>query len=408
MKIELLIPLFGDTDEQALLFSDIAGLPFIQRVVLLAEKVGVSSTLLLQPEQSHSDNKNFENHVKQAIASTSAHIMDINACSDGHVGHAVLLLAANFLPTIDFFQQLKEGAFETDTMLDSEGQTIAWLGNKPENFASLVKQADNSQALLALLVGADPAPEQVLPASSGFVLRTRADRKMAENALFSSLIKQTDGFLASHINRKISLAVTRRLIRTRITPNQMSLVSIAIGLLAALLLLIDSYTAQVLAAMLFLAHSILDGCDGELARLKFMESRFGGILDYWGDNIVHIAVFGCLGIGLTMHSNTMMPLWLGAAAVLGTLISASLVFIHTMQSKAASGPLYTSVSTTRASAMSKIADMLSRRDFIYLVLILALFGKLDWFLLLTAIGAPIYAILLVFIHLSDKKAAALH
>ena len=43
------------------------------------------------------------------------------------------------------------------------------------------------------------------------------------------------------------------------------------------------------------AHSILDGCDGELARLKFQESRWGGILDFWGDNVVHSVIFAVHG-----------------------------------------------------------------------------------------------------------------
>jgi len=46
---------------------------------------------------------------------------------------------------------------------------------------------------------------------------------------------------------------------------------------------------------------------------------------------------------------------------------------------------------------SAVADALSRRDFIYLVLFLALFGKSNWFLVLAAAGAPIFFLLLVFL-----------
>jgi hypothetical protein len=45
--------------------------------------------------------------------------------------------------------------------------------------------------------------------------------------------------------------------------------------------------------------------------------------------------------------------------------------------------------------VSRVADALSRRDFIYLVLALSLFGKANWFLFLTAIGAPIFFIVLL-------------
>ena len=43
---------------------------------------------------------------------------------------------------------------------------------------------------------------------------------------------------------------------------------------------------------------IIDGCDGEVARLKFQESRFGYLFDVTTDNIVHVAIFIGLGVGL--------------------------------------------------------------------------------------------------------------
>ena len=59
---------------------------------------------------------------------------------------------------------------------------------------------------------------------------------------------------------------------------------------------------QTIGALLFLAHSILDGCDGELARLKFQQSRWGGVLDFWGDNVVHTVIFACMGVGWSLSA----------------------------------------------------------------------------------------------------------
>src|SRR5262249_59319490 len=99
-----------------------------------------------------------------------------------------------------------------------------------------------------------------------------------------------------------------------------------IGLFGAVFFLCSQWVCQTVGALLFLAHSILDGCDGELARLKFQETRFGGIIDYWGDNVVHIAVFGCMAIGWTLSVGALWPLLLGVAAALGNLGSAWLVY----------------------------------------------------------------------------------
>src|SRR2546426_9504802 len=67
-----------------------------------------------------------------------------------------------------------------------------------------------------------------------------------------------------------------------------------------------------------LAHSILDGCDGELARLKFQHSRWGAVLDFWCDNVVHVAVFLCIAVGWSRDSGAAWPLGLGAVASVAT------------------------------------------------------------------------------------------
>ena len=89
----------------------------------------------------------------------------------------------------------------------------------------------------------------------------------------------------AHVERPISLQISRRLAGTAITPNQMSLISIAVGICGGPFFLSSRPLMQTIGALLFLAHSILDGCDGELARLKFQQSRWGGVLDFWGDDV---------------------------------------------------------------------------------------------------------------------------
>ena len=69
------------------------------------------------------------------------------------------------------------------------------------------------------------------------------------------------------------------------------------------------------------------------------------------------------------------------------------------------GPLFTSVSQ-RSTRISRVADELSRRDFIYLVLILSAFGKAHWFLVMAAVGAPIYFLVLVGLTLSERQGLA--
>ena len=230
--------------------------------------------------------------------------------------------------------------------------------------------------------------------------------RVAERRLLRTLVKDTDGFMARHVERPVSLQISRRLAQTAITPNQMSLISIVVGICGGPFFLSARPSLQTIGALLFLAHSILDGCDGELARLKFQESRWGGVLDFWGDNVVHVVIFACMALGWSRSAVAAWPLLLGAAAVLGTLGSAGFVYWRLMRLKDDGGALFTSVSATPERPLARLLDAASRRDFIYLVIILALIGKSNWFLLLAAVGAPIFFFLVVFLAVRPPASAA--
>jgi phosphatidylglycerophosphate synthase len=205
-----------------------------------------------------------------------------------------------------------------------------------------------------------------------FPLVGTADAGAAEAWLLRSLIKDSEGFMSRHVERRVSLAITRRLVTTRITPNAMTLVSLAVGLLGASFFLSTGRVFQVVGSLLFLAHSILDGCDGELARLKFLESRTGARLDFWGDNLVHVTVWVCMAIGWSLAEHAAWPLLVGVLAVAGNAASAWLV---------------------ARQGDNGLAEPIANRDFIYLVVLLACFGRAHWFLVLVALGTPMFMLL---------------
>ncbi len=254
--------------------------------------------------------------------------------------------------------------------------------------------AEDMAGVDARLARAFGPPAPIPPGIEPMIVESPEDVRAAERRLLRSLVKDTDGFMARHVERPISLAISRRLAATAITPNQMSLISIGVGLCGGPFFLSSRPLMQTIGALLFLAHSILDGCDGELARLKFQQSRWGGVLDFWGDNIVHSVIFGAMGVGWSLSAGMMWPLALGAAAVLGTLGSAGFVYWRVMPMRDEGG--FTSVSASPDRPLARLLDAASRRDFIYLVVLLALFGQSSWFLILAAIGAPVYFVLVLF------------
>jgi phosphatidylglycerophosphate synthase len=247
------------------------------------------------------------------------------------------------------------------------------------------------------------APAAVPIGIDPMLVVTTEDIRGAERRLLRSLIKKTDGFMARHFDRHISLQISRLLAPTAITPTQVTIISIAIGLCGAPFFLSSVWYWQTVGALLFLLHSIIDGCDGELARLKFQESRYGGMLDFWGDNIVLVAIFACMAGGWALSSGVTWPLWLGAAAIAGTLGSAFFVYWRQMRFARGAGPLFTSVATTPDNRLARMLDASSRRDFVYVVPVLALFGQARWLLLLAAAGAPIFFLLLLYLALREQS-----
>ncbi len=226
-------------------------------------------------------------------------------------------------------------------------------------------------------------------------LMDERDLRHAETRLMKSLWKTTDGFMSQYVARPISLRVSRLLAPLGVTPNQMTVISMLIGLAAAPFFLVLDPKIQVIGGFLFVAHSILDGCDGELARLTYRESRFGGLLDFFSDNLVHIAVFSCMAIGWSEQVSATWPLYFGAGAVFGPAGTAYSVYWLKHRNNNESGPVYTSVSVGQSRQLTKILDGLSRRDFIYLVLALSAFGLAHWFVVGAGIGAPIFCIMVL-------------
>lgn len=218
--------------------------------------------------------------------------------------------------------------------------------------------------------------------------------KAGEKLVMLSLRKSTDGFMSKHVERHLSGWVTRRVMNWPVTPNHLTVAVVGIGFFAAYLFSQPGYWTKVAGAVVFWCASFLDGCDGEIARLKFLESRLGGWLDLWSDNIVHMAVFFGIGVGLWRDLQDPQWIGLGVIAALGVLFSVSIVSYRTAQKKKTDGPLYTSVSN-RSDSLTKLADALSRRDFIFGSIFIAFLQWLPEFLWAAAIGSHLYWIVLV-------------
>ncbi len=90
--------------------------------------------------------------------------------------------------------------------------------------------------------------------------------------------KKTDGLVSRYLNRRLSFPITRGLLRVvpNISPNTVTFISFVIGVFGALLFSLEFGVFGGIAVQL---SSVLDGCDGEIARIKDKSSRFGAFFD---------------------------------------------------------------------------------------------------------------------------------
>jgi phosphatidylglycerophosphate synthase len=201
----------------------------------------------------------------------------------------------------------------------------------------------------------------------------------AEQALYARLGRTGDGWFTRLVDRRLSRFMTRLLLPTGISPNQVTWAAMIIGIVGGLCFALGTPGAAMIGALLFLASTIIDGCDGEIARLTFRESAFGARLDILGDNLVHLFLFGGIALGLYRRSADPQIAALGIALVAGVLFAMAAVYLCVVRHPP-------------NQAQRTLFEAFASREFAYLLVVLTLTRRLQWFLWLSAFGTYAFSV----------------
>ena len=167
-----------------------------------------------------------------------------------------------------------------------------------ENPGALVNEL-KAQMTDPIVVGADVVRVQGNRLDRGMRVVDRASLRAAEDAVFDDLLRGDLGVVARYINKKISFRLTRYLlVHLPFTPNMITLFAGLVGLLGAFLISTGTYDHVLLGFLLAQAQSILDGCDGELARVRFQQTAIGEWLDTIVDDFLNLALVLAIGVAL--------------------------------------------------------------------------------------------------------------
>lgn len=205
-----------------------------------------------------------------------------------------------------------------------------------------------------------------------------------EQTLLYGLENPRDGYLDKILHRHFSRPVTRLLLRTPITPNGVTLLGIAIGVLGGIVLGAPGAIAAIGAVLLLTASSVLDCCDGELARVRFSESNIGHVLDVTGDTLVHLGLFA--GIAQRLAATGAVPdrtvLWTLGLGVLGAF--AAITWSEVTEERR------TTLDCWENRLLANVLSPLTTRDWYVFPMAFALAGRLDTMVPAAAIGAHVF------------------
>ncbi len=206
--------------------------------------------------------------------------------------------------------------------------------------------------------------------------------------------------------RKFSVPISKVLVWTPITPNAITWISLGVSLLAGIGLAQGTYSWMLAGALLSWFSSVLDGCDGEVARFKLQDSAFGCWLETVTDYLYYVIVFAGLTVGLARGRGDLYG-WIGGGLLAGVVLTCVL-FLHLRHVMSRDGrpsefkmrlfSLIESSPRWLKLFMERSYVLMLRPTVCYLVLAVCVFNIQPFFLCFYAVGAQLSWILAIYLH----------
>ena len=289
---------------------------------------------------------------------------------------------------------------------------------------------DGGLHLHDLVPGGGPAFEFLRSRAAGRRVRAEAgdpslwrrvvDRRSARQAkamLFGQVTKKTSGPVSRHVNSRLSIPISKALIETGLSPHLVTVLFVLTTGLAAAWLVShpEPYWRLALAGFLWQMAAVLDRCDGEIARVKLCESRFGAWFDTVTDNLAYVVAYAAfLKAAHGLHPHQPLYLYAGLSAVAAMFLTLGIMYHYALRTGSGSlqnyivgfarhvppeekGALY--------RGLERYAFLAKRDSFSFVHFVFALLGSFDLIYLFTVGGLHLVALGVL---LSQGKMLAAH
>ena len=208
-------------------------------------------------------------------------------------------------------QDRPTGGGSTDLETEADAEPLAGASG----LVDLAELTDSLAEKLAVR-RMDPAPLVAGLADTAderAVLDAHASSVDEESVRLASSVKADDTAFTTFFVRSYSGYVARWLARLGFSPNQVTVLSLAVALGAAGLCATGTRAGYITGALLFHVSFVLDCVDGDLARYTVRFSKLGARLDLTADRVKEFTLFAGLAIGVTQADPSIW--WLAAAAM---------------------------------------------------------------------------------------------
>ena len=402
----------------------ILGLTVLERLILSAYQVGVRDFLLVGSDGFHGDghlpspekDKRFR---KEGLHVEQVPLADLpDLVRQGKVKNRFWLFDGDvvFDPAI-----LADAGQDDSSPLGSVGPGIQICDREmfPRLVEALLKHGFAPPGPPCQVESRGAFPSEALDDKGKFCLKvvSRKDAKRAIRYILSTGRRPEDGFMARVFIRPVSLMMTKHLLKLNMTPNMMTIISLAFGGLSVWLIGRGDPRSAVLAGCAFQFASILDHCDGANARITFRISKLGSAADLIGDILVYVFFFLSLPLGLYRVDRQTIWLILGLVVFLSMILYYFKIFRIALSAGAGSisltsASLYSFASKTegksdRQNVRGKLERLTSRVTFIFrreffptAVLLILIFAGTKALMVMVSILYPLQG---VYIMVQAKK-----
>jgi phosphatidylglycerophosphate synthase len=386
------------------LLSRVGELPVLLRAILGAQRAGAGRIVIvvgpgeaLSLEEQVWRTRRLTGHVdwQEPVAGQIAPVLrEVANCAE-----RIVLMAANRTYHPALHRRAAEWNGTKVLALETDGQPAGVYAfasapaiNLLQQCPSEMRTIEDVHEWLTTVGAAECAP---VSAEQWQRVSSPKDHLLAEQKLDKWLVKPTDGVFA-RMNRKVSIPISRQLIKFPITPNMVSLFTLGVSFMAGAFFAAAGRRNMLLGALLSVFASILDGCDGEVARLTFQESAFGCWLETVCDYLYYVFIFAGMMIGLLGRGPIYM-VW-GSLLFFGAVASFVTIALQRHRIAAARPEQYLSLWQAQASRRSsnpflylgRHTEFLIRRCCMpYLILAFALFGATYMAFIGAAVGSNI-------------------